>query len=126
MASLNETTVNMTLTDLCKAVSEEMGIEVLEDDYLGYPYSDPVQWLATGDGMLKVLGWLIREKGLHTITANLATEEHFNVELVIGPYLIEKKGFSDTFPTAVLLAFMKAVKGIGVELVDGGVNGVGL
>ena len=114
-----ETAVKMTLEDLCRTVAEKMG---WEDDGYGClhppgefdPNNAAAQFdhtdLLTGDGMLEVLEWL--------------KKQDFNMQFQAYVYLFNKlkpKGtwdvsWLDINPTAVLLAFMKAVKGVDVEL----------
>lgn len=118
--------MRMTLPELCKAVAEEMGFEIIQmgqgrigirrpNGRGGNNFHD-LNWLATGTGMLEVLEWLRKEMGYPTVKFwqydNLG-----GVELSPNPSLLSDDpiGKHTHKPTAVLLAFMRAVKGVDVE-----------
>lgn len=128
-----DTAVKMTLAELCRAVAEEMGVQVYEAEVEGLwfwqknigPGTDialemSVLYFATGDGMLRVIEWL--EKKFEMIQVEWGS----TIKLVhIYDAYTDKHGYMETWeashqhaPTAVLLAFMKARKGVDVELLD--------
>lgn len=128
---MDETAVKMTLTDLCKAVAEEMGWPVYshmigEEEFFYLVHrvtARPVDWLTTGDGMLDVLKWLqTQEPGQYfSVGVRSAIGGGWNTEFFSNFPGDDREGvwFHEDLPAAVLLTFMKAVKGVGVELTDG-------
>lgn len=122
------TTVRMTVPELCKAVAEEMGGLPKRE----IPTFDPgsgdswmteeepsADWLATGNGMLEVLEWLTNNPNLedNTYFVELTTAENWATAFItkLGGVTRFGKGHKH-LPTAVLLAFMKAVRGVDVEV----------
>ena len=119
----------MDLASLCRAVAEEMG---WKDD--GYGWVRPLDRydpdnaapqiahddLATGDGMLEVLKWLRKR---HCCTS-IYSDHNYCWELQLidnidrDPHRPTCYRQHKDAPIAVLLGFMKAVKGVDVELTE--------